>query len=110
FYYDKAFSLLLKKEYARSLALYDLIEKRFGTDARLFAARKDLFMRQDVPEKAIEVAKEYIKLWPESSQAPLMLANVYLELVKPDLALTALIRAEIIFGDEAFIPLTIAAA
>ena len=106
FYYDKAFSLSLKKEYAQSLKLYQAIEKRFGADDRLFVARKDLFMRQDKPEEAIEVAKAYMVQRPESSQAPLMLANLYLDLEKPELALEILNQAEKEFTDEAFIPLT----
>jgi tetratricopeptide (TPR) repeat protein len=106
FYYDKAFALSLKKEFASSLALYETIEKRFGTDDRLFAARKDLYLRQGEPEKAIEVSKNYIAQRPESSQAPLMLANVYLDLEKPQLALGVLNEAEDKFKEEAFIPLT----
>jgi len=106
FYYDKAFSLSLKKDYAQAQKMYQTIEKKFGTDDRLFVAQKDLLMRQDKSDEAIEVSKDYIAQRPESSQAPLMLANVYLDLKKPKLALEVLNQAEKKFAEEAFIPLT----
>lgn len=106
FYYDKAFTLSLKKEYAQSLDLYQAIENRFGADDRLFVARKDLFMRQEKHDEAIGIAKDYMAQRPGSSQAPLMLANIYLDLEKPELALEILNEAEKTFSDEAFILLT----
>lgn len=106
FYYDKAFTLSLAEKFEAALDLYNQIEKKFGVDDRLFAARKDIYMRQDNTKKAIAEAKAYLAFKPEESNPYLMMANLYLDIGEPKDALKILDKAESKFPNEAYIPLT----
>lgn len=106
FYYDKAFTLSLAEKFKAALDLYNQIEKKFGVDDRLFAARKDIYMRQDNTKKAIAEAKAYLAFKPEESNPYLMMANLYLDIGEPKDALKILDKAESKFPNEAYIPLT----
>src|SRR5690606_28157387 len=53
YYFDKALTLTLQGNYTEALDLYDKIEKKFGLEERLFIARKDIYLQQNNPKKAI---------------------------------------------------------
>lgn len=106
FYYDKALTLSLSGKINEALNLYQRIEKKFGKEDRLFIARKDIYMHQNNSKKAISEAKAFLSFKPNESNPHLVLANIYLDLKKPNEALKVLDAAEKQFSKEGYIPLT----
>lgn len=106
YYYDKALTLTLQDKVAEALDLYSQIEKKFGLEDRLFIARKDIYIHQNNPKKAISEAKAFISFKPEDSHPYLLLANVYLDLKKPKDALKVLNGLEEKFPAEPYVFLT----
>src|SRR5690606_38528823 len=106
YYYDRALSLALNGKLNEALDSYQKIEKKFGLDDRLFVSRKDIYMKRGNAKKAIAEAKAFRAFKPNTSASYLMLANVYLDLKKPEDALSVLDEAEKRFPDDAFILLT----
>ncbi|WP_169719435.1 tetratricopeptide repeat protein [Olivibacter sitiensis] len=94
FYFDKAYSEFLSKDYEAALKTYALIEKEFGSSDNLMLARHNVYIAQGQSHIAVEELNKLIKNKPKDNKGYILLSNLYLKLGDPKQAMAALDRAE----------------
>ncbi len=94
YYYDKANALLLQNKTDEALAIYAAVEKKFGADEDLIAARQQVYQKQGKSGQAASELEKLVQSSPNDARNYLELGQVYLNSGNKDKALEVLLKAK----------------
>ncbi|MFN5214894.1 MAG: tetratricopeptide repeat protein [Bacteroidota bacterium] len=78
--FDYAYFLIKSNDYQKAISVYDQIEKYIGLNEEIANSRKQLWLKLNKPEKAVEELKALIKTDPREAKYYAMLADLYIAL------------------------------
>jgi len=107
-YFDKASALVFQDKISEANAVYNVIEKLYGTSDELSEARQRVFIRQGKPEKAAAELEKQVTSNPDDLKSLLNLADIYNRSGSPQKALEVLKKALIIDSGDALVRLSLA--
>ena len=90
FTYDYGFFLVKNGEYEKAIDAYNKIEKKAGVTEEISVAKKDLWLRLNKPDKAIDEVIKLRNAYPNEASYQAMLADLYIETGKEDQAMQAI--------------------
>ncbi|NEU10218.1 tetratricopeptide repeat protein [Flavihumibacter sp. R14] len=107
-YFDKANALVFQDKISEANAVYNEIEKLYGSSEELSEARQRVFIRQGKPEKAAAELEKQVTSNPEDLKSLLNLADIYNRSGSPEKALETLKKALIIDSGDVLVRLSLA--
>src|SRR5205085_5554355 len=76
--YDYAYFLVKNADYEKALEVYNRIEKKAGLNEDISLAKKDLWLRLNKPDKAIEEITKLRDAYPDEPSYQAMLVDIYM--------------------------------
>ena len=108
YYYDKASALLNLKKTKEALAVYQLMENRFGLSSDLSLAKEQILIRQGKPEKAVSELLKQIVENPNEVRNYLYLSEIYSKNKEWDKSIDILVKAKAVAPENAMVRLSLA--
>lgn len=84
---DLALSYIIDSKYKKAINVFDLIEKQTGISEKISIQKKDLYLKINKINKAVDEIKKLISAFPEKSRYHSMLAELYFSNDMPEKAI-----------------------
>jgi len=88
--YDYAYFLVRNEDYDKALDAYNRIEKKAGVTEEISVAKKDIYLKLNKPDKAVEEIKKLKDAYPDEPSYQAMLVDLYMENGMQDKAIGAI--------------------
>lgn len=108
YYYDKANALYLQNKADAALAVYDVIEKRFGASEDLMSVRQRVYQKQGNTAKAVGELQKLSDSNPKDVRSLLEVSQLYVKSGDKQKAMDALLKAKNLDSRNPYVSLSLA--